>query len=93
MHDTLYLSLAPNDILRMLSCDNSDYRKRRNRKAKFIKNIPVNERQAFTVYLTNRFQIAVHLFTETWNLLVLYNKELKKVLMMTSSMRLSSNRS
>ena len=93
MHDTLYLSLAPNDILRMLSCDNSDYRKRRNRKAKVIKNIPVNERQAFTVYLTNRFQIAVRLFTATWNLLVLYNKELKKVLTMTSSMRLSSNRS
>ena len=31
--------------------------------------------------------------TATWNLFVLYNKELKKVLMMTSSMRLSSNRS
>ena len=29
----------------------------------------------------------------TWNLFVLYNKELKKVLMMTSSIRLSSNRS
>ena len=93
MHNTLYLSLAPNDILRMLSCDNSDCRKRRNRKAKVIKNIPVNERRAFTVYLTNSFQIAVRLFTATWNLLVLYNKELKKVLTMTSSMRLSSNRS
>ena len=31
--------------------------------------------------------------TETWNLFVLYNKEFKKVLTMTSSMRLSSNRS
>ena len=31
--------------------------------------------------------------TATWNLFVLYNKELKKVLMMTSSIRLSSNRS
>ena len=31
--------------------------------------------------------------TATWNLFVLYNKELKKVSMMTSSMRLSSNRS
>ena len=50
MRDTLYLSLAPNDILRMLSCDNSDYRKRRNRKTKVIKNIPINERQAFNVY-------------------------------------------
>ena len=29
----------------------------------------------------------------TWNLFVLYNKELKKVLMMTSSICLSSNRS
>ena len=88
------------------------------------------------VYLTNRFQVAVCLFsnrsqmmskcgknkkvahkaqpsvslmflphfdvlcdlllnrcTATWNLFVLYNKDLKKVLMMTSSMRLSSNRS
>ena len=87
-------------------------------------------------YLTNRFQVAVRLFsnrsqmiskcgknkkvayeaqpsvslmflphfdvlsdlllnrrTTTWNLFVLYNRELKKVLMMTSSMRLSSNRS
>ena len=91
------------------------------------------------VYLTNRFQVAVRLFsdrsqltskcgknkkvahevqpsvslmflphfdvlcdlllnrrTATWNLLVLYKKELKcteeKVLMMTSSIRLSSNR-
>ena len=85
-------------------------------------------------YLTNRFQVAVRLFsnrsqmiskcgknkkvayeaqpsvslmflphfdvlsdlllnrrTTTWNLFVLYNRELKKVLMMTSSMRLSSN--
>ena len=31
--------------------------------------------------------------TATWNLFALYNKELKKVLMMTSCMRLSSNRS
>ena len=31
--------------------------------------------------------------TATWNLFVLYNKELKKVSMMTSSIRLSSNRS
>ena len=31
--------------------------------------------------------------TETWNLFVLYNKEFKKGLTMTSSMRLSSNRS
>ena len=31
--------------------------------------------------------------TATWNLFVLYNKELKKVLMMTSSIHLSSNRS
>ena len=88
------------------------------------------------VYLTNRFQVAMCLFsnrsqrmskcgknkkvahearlsvslmflphfdilcdlllnrrTATWNLFVLYNKELKKVLMMTSSIRLSSNRS
>ena len=87
-------------------------------------------------YLTNRFQVAVRLFSNrsqmiskcgknkkvayeaqpsvslmflphfdvlsdlllnrrmtTWNLFVLYNRELKKVLMMTSSMRLSSNRS
>ena len=87
-------------------------------------------------YLTNRFQVAMHLFSNrsqmmskcgknkkvaceaqpsvslmilphfdvicdlllnrrmaTWNLFVLYNKELKKVLMMTSSIRLSSNRS
>ena len=87
-------------------------------------------------YLTNRFQVAVRLFsnrsqmmskcgknekvayeaqpsvslmflphfdvlsdlllnrhTTTWNLFVLYNRELKKVLMMTSSMCLSSNRS
>ena len=89
-----------------------------------------------SIYLTNRFQVAMHLFsnrsqmtskcgknkkvaheaqpsvslmflphfdvlcdlllnrrTATWNLFVLYNKELKKVLMMTSSIRLSSNRS
>ena len=88
------------------------------------------------VYLTNRFQVAMHLFSNrslmtskcsknkkvahevqpsvslmslphfdvlcdlllnrcmaTWNLLVLYNKELKKVLMMMSSMCLSPNRS
>ena len=70
------------------------------------------------VYLTNRLQVAVRLFsnrsqmtskcgknkkvahkaqlnrrTATWNLFVLYNKELKKVLMMSSSIRLSSNRS
>ena len=31
--------------------------------------------------------------TATWNLFVLYNKELEKVLMMTSSICLSSNRS
>ena len=31
--------------------------------------------------------------TATWNLFVLYNKELEKVLMMTSSIRLSSNSS
>ena len=31
--------------------------------------------------------------TTTWNLFVLYNKELKKVLMMMSSICLSSNRS
>ena len=31
--------------------------------------------------------------TATWNLFVLYNKEFKKVLMMTSSICLSSNRS
>ena len=31
--------------------------------------------------------------TTTWNLYVLYNKELKQVLIMTSSMRLSFNRS
>ena len=30
--------------------------------------------------------------TATWNLFVLYNKEFNKVLMMTSSIRLSSNR-
>ena len=86
----------------------------------------------YLVRLTNRFQVAVRLFsnrsqmtskcgknkkvaheargmflphfdvlcdlllnrrTATWNLFVLYNKELKKVLMMTSSIRLSSNRS
>ena len=88
------------------------------------------------LYLTNRFQVAVRLFSNrsqmtskcgknkkmahkaqpsvslmflahfdiicdllqnrhmaTWNLFVLNNKELKKVLTMTSSMRLSSNRS
>ena len=88
------------------------------------------------IYLTNRFQVAVRLFsnrsqmtskrgknkkvaqtaqpsaslmflphfnvlrdlllnrrTATWNLFVLYNKELEKVLMMTSSICLSSNRS
>ena len=88
------------------------------------------------VFVTNRFQVAVHLFsnrsqltskcgknkkvaheaqpgvslmllphfvvlcdlllnrcTATWNLFVLYNKEFKKVLMMTLSIRLSSNRS
>ena len=88
------------------------------------------------VYLTNRFQVAMCLFSNrsqrmskcdknisgtlgcascatflfvphfdllcdlllnrrkaTWNLFVLYNKELKKVLMMTSSICLSSNRS
>ena len=88
------------------------------------------------VYLTNRFQVAMCLFsnrsqmmskcgknkkvahkaqpsvslmflphfdvlcdlllnrrTATWNLFVLYNKELKKVLMMTSSICLSSDRS
>ena len=31
--------------------------------------------------------------TATWNLFALYNKELKKVLIVTSSIRLSSNRS
>ena len=31
--------------------------------------------------------------TATWNLFVLYNREFKKVLMMTSSICLSSNRS
>ena len=76
------------------------------------------------IYLTNRFQVAVRLFsnrsqmtskcgknkkvaheaqllcdlllnrrTVTWNLFVLYSKEFKKVLMMMSSIRLSSNRS
>ena len=87
------------------------------------------------VHLTNRFQVAVRLFssrsqmskcgrnkkvaheaqpivspmflphfdvlcdlllnrrTATWNLSVLYNREFKKVLMMTSSICLSSNRS
>ena len=88
------------------------------------------------VYLTNRFQVAVCLFSNrsqmtsecgknkkvahvvqpsvslmflphldvlsdlllnrrmaTWNIFVSYNKELKKVLMMTSSIRLSSDRS
>ena len=69
-------------------------------------------------YLTNRFQVAVRLFsnrsqmtskcgknkkvaheaqpdtrTATWNLFVLDNEELKKVLMMKSSIRLSFNRS
>ena len=90
----------------------------------------------YNCYLTNRFQVAVLLFsnrsqmtpncgknkkvahkvqpsvslmflphfdilcdlllnrhTATWNLFVLYNKEFKKVLMMTSSIRLSSDRS
>ena len=90
----------------------------------------------FNEHLTNRFQVAVHLFSNrsqrtskcgknisdtlssascatflflphfdiicdlllnrcmaTWNLLVLCNKEFKKVLMMTSSIRPSSNRS
>ena len=63
-----------------------------------------------TIYLTNRSQVAVRMFsnrlhfdvlcdlllnrrTATWNLFVLYNKEFKKVLMMTLSIRLSSNRS
>ena len=88
------------------------------------------------IYLTNRFQVAVRLFSNrsqmtskrgknkkvaqkaqpsgslmflphfnvlrdlllnrrmaTWNLFVFYNKELEKVLMMTSSICLSSNRS
>ena len=78
-------------------------------------------------HLTNRFQVAVHLFSNrsqmmahkvqlsvslmflphfdilcdlllnrcmaTWNLFVLYNKELKKVSVMTSSVRLCSSRS
>ena len=68
---------------------------------------PINP---MTIYLTNRSQVAVRLFsnrphfdvlcplllnrrTATWNLFVLYNKEFKKVLRMTLSIRLSSNRS
>ena len=94
------------------------------------------EKSSLARYLTNRFQVAVRLFsnrsqrtsecgknisdtlgcascatflflphfdvlcdlllnrsTATWNLFVLYNKEFKKVLMMTLSIRLSSNRS
>ena len=94
-----------------------------------------NCNQECNINLTNRFQVAVRLFsnrskmtskcgknkkvahkvqpsvsmmflphfgllcdlllnrrTATWNLFVLYNKELKKVLMMMSSIRLSSNR-
>ena len=36
----------------------------------------------------------INLFSgKTWNLFVLYNNEFKKILMMTSSIRLSSNRS
>ena len=51
------------------------------------------------IYSTNRFQVAhfdvlcdllLNRRTATWNLFVLYNKELKKDLMMTSSIRLSS---
>ena len=51
------------------------------------------------IYSTNRFQVAhfdvlCDLFlnrrTATWNLFVLFNEELKKDLMMTSSIRLSS---
>ena len=66
------------------------------------------------VYLTNRLQVAVRLFSNrsqmtskcgknkkvaheaqpsVTDLFILYNKELEKVLMMTSSIRLSSNRS
>ena len=50
MRYTLYLSLAPDDILRMLKCVNCDHRKRRKRKTKVIRNIPVNERQTFDMY-------------------------------------------
>ena len=48
------------------------------------------------MFLTH-FDVLCDLFlnrrTATWNLFVLYNQELKKILMMTSSIRLSSNRS
>ena len=99
-------------------------------------NMQYKSNMTAVVYLINRFQVAVRLFSNrwqrtskcgknkkvaheaqmsvsltflphfdvlcdlllnrcmaTWNLLVLYNKELKKVLMMTSSICLSSNRS
>ena len=101
-----------------------------------INNDNNNKYICMYIYLTNRFQVAVRLFsnrsqmtskrgknkkvaqtaqpsvslmflphfnvlrdlllnrrTATWNLFVLYNKELEKVLMMTSSICLSSNRS
>ena len=100
--------------------------------------VPLSEKEkikfickGYLVFLTNRFQFAVHLFSdrsqmtskcgknkkvaheaqpsvslmflphfdlllnrcmETWNLSVLYNKQLTKVLMMMSSMCLSSDR-
>ena len=51
-------------------------------------------------YVTCNFDVLCYLLlnrrTATWNLYILYNKELKytekRVLMMTSSIRLSSNR-
>ena len=101
-----------------------------------INNDNNNKYICMYIYLTNRFQVAVRLFsnrsqmtskrgknkkvaqtaqpsvslmflphfnvlrdlllnrrTATWNLFVLYNKEFEKVLMMTSSICLSSNRS
>ena len=104
--------------------------------------VPLSEKEkikfickGYLVFLTNRFQVAVHLFSDrsqmtskcgknkkvaheaqpsvslmflphfdvlcdlllnrcmaTWNLFVLYNKELTKVLMMMSSICLSSDR-
>ena len=99
-------------------------------------NMQYKSNMTAVVYLINRFQVAVRLFsnrwqrtskcgknkkvaheaqmsvsltflphfdvlcdlllnrrTTTWNLIVLYSKELKKVLMMTSSIHLSPNRS
>ena len=60
------------------------------------KNKVAHEAQLMMMFLPH-FDVLCDLLlnrrTATWNLFVLYNKEFKKVLMMTSSIRLSSNRS